>query len=138
MTLWAAPDKRYAGRVREVSPGADSVTRTYAVRIAVANSDASMHLGMTASVLLHQATAADTVVLPLTALYQQGEKTALWVVDTGTHTVRLTPVKVGVFRENSVTIMAGVKAGDEIVTAGVHKLSAGQKVRLASDATVRK
>lgn len=138
VTLWAAPDKRYAGSVREVSPGADSVTRTYAVRIAVANGDAGMHLGMTASVLLRQASATDTVVLPLTALYQQGEKTALWIVDTATHTVKLAPVKVGVFRENSVTILTGVKAGDEIVTAGVHKLTAGQKVRLASDATVRK
>lgn len=133
VTLWAAPDKRYTGKVREVSPGADAVTRTYAVRIAVAGADATMRLGMTASVLLRQA-AADAVVLPLTALYQQGDKTALWVVDAasdGTHAVKLAPVKVGVFREDTVTIVSGINAGDTVVTAGVHKLTAGQKVRLA-------
>lgn len=138
VTLWAAPDKRYAGKVRELSPGADAVTRTYAVRIAVENGDAGMHLGMTASVLLQQTAAMETVVLPLTALYQQGEKTALWIVDAATQTVNLSPVKVGVFRENTMTILSGVKAGDEIITAGVHKLTTGQKVRVANEATLRK
>ncbi len=135
VTLWAAPDKRYTGKVREVSPGADAVTRTYAVRVAVVGADATMRLGMTASVLLRQAAAVDAVVLPLTALYQQGEKTALWVVDATSQTVKLAPVKVGVFREDTVTIVSGINVGDTVVTAGVHKLTAGQKVRLAQAPT---
>ncbi len=133
VTLWAAPDKRYLGKVREVSPGADAVTRTYAVRIAMAGADANMRLGMTASVLLHQAASTGAVVLPLTALYQQGANTALWIVDAASQTVKLTPVKVSVFREDTVTIVSGVKAGDTVVTAGVHKLTAGQKVRVAEN-----
>jgi multidrug efflux system membrane fusion protein len=32
VTLWAAPGKTYNGRVREISPSADNVTRTYTVR----------------------------------------------------------------------------------------------------------
>ena len=131
VTLWAAPDKRSTGKVREVSPGADAVTRTYAVRVAVVGADATMRLGMTASVLLRQAAAVDAVVLPLTALYQQGEKTALWVVDATSQTVKLAPVKVGVFREDTVTIVSGINVGDTVV----HKLTAGQKVRLAQAPT---
>ena len=118
-----------------MSPGADAVTRTYAVRVAVVGADATMRLGMTASVLLRQAAAVDAVVLPLTALYQQGEKTALWVVDATSQTVKLAPVKVGVFREDTVTIVSGINVGDTVVTAGVHKLTAGQKVRLAQAPT---
>ena len=138
VTLWAAPDKRYLGKVREVSPGADAVTRTYAVRIAVADADASMRLGMTANVLLQRAATADAVVLPLTALFQQGAGTALWIVDAASQTVKLTPVKVGVFREDTMTIVSGVKTGDTVVTAGVHKLTAGQKVRVSSETAARK
>jgi multidrug efflux system membrane fusion protein len=136
ITLWAAPDKRYLGRVREVSPSADAVTRTYAVRIAVAGADADMRLGMTASVRVLQAGAANAIVLPLTAIYQKGTATALWFVEQaadGTHTVKLVPVTVGAFREDSVTIVSGVKEGDTVVTAGVHKLTPGQKVRLAGE-----
>jgi membrane fusion protein, multidrug efflux system len=138
VTLWAAPDKRYSGKVREVSPGADAVTRTYAVRIAVAGADAAMRLGMTANVVLQQAVATDAVVLPLTALYQQGEKTALWIVEQPAQTLKLAPVKVGVFREDTVTILSGVNAGDIVVTAGVHKLTPGLKVRVASEGPARK
>lgn len=132
VTLWAAQNAKYTGNIREIAPNADAVTRTYAVRIAVAGADADMRLGMTANVAMRQAAAQDAVVLPLTALYQQGEKTALWVVDTASQTVKLAPVKVGVFREDTLTITAGVKPGDTVVTAGVHKLTAGQKVRLAA------
>lgn len=134
ITLWATPNKRYTGKVREVSPSADAVTRTYAVRIAVADADAAMRLGMTASVLLRQAGAGEAFVLPLTSIYQKGTDTALWVVDAATQTVKLTPVKVGVYRENEVTVLSGIKAGDVVVTAGVHKLTPGQKVRVATDA----
>ncbi|MNC92389.1 hypothetical protein D3C83_88070 [compost metagenome] len=42
------------------------------------------------------------------------------------------PVAIGQFREDGVTIVEGLKAGDVVVTAGVHKLRAGQSVRLAS------
>jgi multidrug efflux system membrane fusion protein len=134
LSLWAAPDKRYLGKVREISPSADAVTRTYAVRIAVAGADADMRLGMTASVRVSQASGTNAVVLPLTAIYQQGTATALWIVDAatdGTHAVKLVPVTVGAFREDTVTIVSGVKEGDVVVTAGVHKLTPGQKVRLA-------
>lgn len=138
VTLWATPDKRYAGKVREISPGADAVTRTYAARIAVAEADVQMRLGMTANVLVHRAGAGSAFVLPLTALYQQGANTALWIVDPKTQTVKLMPVTVGAFREDAVTIVSGVNDGDVVVTAGVHKLTQGQKVRVAGEAPARK
>ncbi len=137
INLWAAPGKRYSGKVREISPIADAVTRTYAVRIAVADADADMRLGMTASVLLLQSGAGNAVVLPLTAIYQQGTNTAVWIVDAAAQTVKLTPVTVGVYREDTVTVLSGIQAGDVVVTAGVHKLTQGQKVRVASTTAAR-
>ena len=138
VTLWAAPDKHYHGKVRELSPSADAVTRTYAVRITVTDADAAMRLGMTASVRVLQAGAAQVMVLPLTALYQQGANTALWIVDPRAQTVKLMPVTVGAFREDTVTIVSGISEGDIVVTAGVHKLTPGQQVRVAADTASRK
>jgi RND family efflux transporter MFP subunit len=138
ISLWAAQGRRYSGKVREVSPIADAVTRTYAVRIAVADADGDMRLGMTASVMIQQPGARDAVVLPLTAIFQQGTSTALWLVDPASQTVTLTPVQVGVYREQNVTIVSGVRADDVVVTAGVHKLTPGQKVRIAAEPAARK
>ena len=39
---WAAPEREYAGRVREVAPAADAATRTHAVRVAVPGADAAL------------------------------------------------------------------------------------------------
>ena len=135
VSLWAAPAVRYQGKVREISPSADTVTRTYAVRITVPEADTAMRLGMTASVSLSLANTPDAVVLPLTAVYQQGTSAAVWIVDPATQTVKLVPVAIGVYRDDSVTVRSGIREGDVVVTAGVHKLTAGQKVRIANDAS---
>src|SRR5258705_4389380 len=52
ISLWADPTRSYQGRVREVSPSADPVTRTYAAKISVLDADPAMKLGMTANVHL--------------------------------------------------------------------------------------
>ena len=73
ITLWADPQRVFTGRVREVSPVADPVTRTYAARISVLDADAGVSLGMTANVYLRATSLVNTVELPATALFQQDE-----------------------------------------------------------------
>lgn len=130
ISLWANPDRTYHGRVREISPNADPVTRTYAAKISVPDADAAMRLGMTATVVFSRAERAGTVRLPFTALYQQNDKPSVWIVDPATSTVSLQPIAVAAYRDNEVTVASGLKEGQLVVTAGVHKLYPGQKVRV--------
>lgn len=130
VTLWAYPNRPYQGKVREISPSADAVTRTYTVKIAVLDSDANMRLGMTATVLLQWRLSGEVTLVPLSALYQKEREAAVWVVDPASGSVRLAPVVVGEYRESTVTVMSGLKDGDLVITAGVHKLIPGQKVRI--------
>ncbi|MGZ3182544.1 MAG: efflux RND transporter periplasmic adaptor subunit [Telluria sp.] len=126
--LWAAPNERLAGKVREVSPIADPATRTYAMKISVPSAPASMKLGMTASVRFTAPNPVPLIHVPLTALYQDHGKTALWVVDKGT--VALVPVQLNGNTGNDAVVVAGVRPGQTVVTAGVHQLQAGQKVKI--------
>jgi len=134
VAVLAAPDRPYAGVIREVAPNADPATRTFAVKITLLDSDAAVQLGMTANVLLGERAGRDTINVPLTALTQIDGNPAVWVVDPGTSKVSLRPVTVGAYREDGVTVTAGLKAGEVVVTAGVHKLLAGETVRVESDA----
>ena len=68
----------------------------------------------------------------MSAITRRGDQAAVWVVEPATSKVKMQPVAIGQFREDGVTIVEGLKAGDVVVTAGVHKLRAGQSVRLAS------
>lgn len=129
VALWANPQKIYPARVREISPAVDPVTRTFAVRVAILAPDPSLQWGMTATVGLAGEGAANTALLPLTSLYRQDDKPAVWVYDPKTHKVALRTVTVGQYREDGVVVTAGLAGGEWVVTAGVHKLQPGQTVR---------
>lgn len=134
IVLWSDPSRAYQGRVREVAPNADPVTRTYTAKVTVVDADDKVQWGMTASVALDGgAEAARAYRLPSTALHQKGDQAAVWIVDPGTNQVNLRPVKVGRFAEEYVTVLDGLKPGDAVVRAGVHKLFAGEKVRILAE-----
>ena len=133
ISLWAYPQLKLRGKIREISPNADPVTRTYNVRVTILNSTDDVHLGMTATVILQRHTTQAVALLPLTALYAQGEKPTVWIVDTKTHQVKLTPVQLSEFYGNYVTVTQGLSDGQWVVTAGTHKLHEGQIVRLLDE-----
>jgi len=135
ITLWAEPETKFKGRIRETSPSADPVTRTYSVKVSILDPSPKVQLGMTANVFLGSGATEPVVRLPLTALFQQGDKGAVWVVDPKTGVANLTPVQVARYTQDAVEIAAGVKPGDLVVRAGVHKLHAGQKVRVLAEST---
>lgn len=127
VTFWALPGITSEGKVREIAPMADKVTRTYKARISLVNPPADLQLGMTATVNINH-TGSQSIFIPLAALYQTGDTPNVWVVTD--NQVALRPVKVGAFGDNAVEILDGLHEGDVIVCAGVQKLHEGQKVRL--------
>jgi RND family efflux transporter MFP subunit len=133
VTLWAAPDKHYRGRVREVSPQADPLTRTYAARVAILDADAGVRLGMTARVDLglgKDGKHGAVTLIPAGSVFQIGKRPAVWVIG-GDARVHLRPVDVVAWRDDGVAISGGLAEGERIVAAGAHKLAEGEAVRLA-------
>lgn len=124
--LWGATQAQPA-TVREVAAAADPTTRTFTVKADLGRSDAQ--LGQTAVVLLERPKRDGVARLPLTALTQQQGKTAVWLVDPSTMTVRVQPVAVAGADGNAVLVAEGLKPGQVVVTAGVHVLTPGQKVK---------
>lgn len=127
---WTRPDA-FKGTVREVAASADPVTRTYTVKVSV-NGTEELALGTTVSVKLQALShdAVQVIKLPTSALRQDGGKTAVWVLDTSSMTVKSVPVEVNTADGNSAVVTAGLSSGMQVVVAGVHVLSPGQKVTL--------
>jgi multidrug efflux pump subunit AcrA (membrane-fusion protein) len=74
--------------------------------------------------------------VPLTAIFQQDGKAAVWLVNAD-RTLALRPVEVAAYGDRSAVLSGGVKAGERIVVAGVHKLTAGEKIRIAGQAAAQ-
>jgi membrane fusion protein, multidrug efflux system len=53
----------------------------------------------------------------------------VWLMDASSMTVKLQPVSVAGADGNEAVISTGLKPGDVVVTAGVHVLKTGQKVK---------
>jgi RND family efflux transporter MFP subunit len=127
--LWSEPGKRHAAKLRELSPSADPVTRTYPARFSVIDRPAFIGLGMTATLAFERPDAQPVAEVPLAAIFQHGTRPAVWIVDKQTGAVELRPVQIARWRSDTAAILSGVKDGELVATAGVHKLEAGQRVR---------
>ena len=128
-SLWARPEVFYAAKVREIAPAADALLRTFTVKVAMLDADEAVRLGMTATVHVRRDEPRPVAWLPLTALTQQDGQATVWVVDAAL-AVHPRAVTLGGYDELNAKILGGVRDGERVVTAGVHKLLPGQKVRL--------
>lgn len=128
------------GKVREVSASADPVTRTYLVKVGleVKAADAPP-LGATVTALpkaqVVQAESAPVLKLPTSALRQDGQSTAVWVLDRASMTVKSQPVQIATADGNEAVVASGLQPGAVVVAAGVHVLSPGQKVTIYQEKT---
>lgn len=131
ITFWALPGISANGKIREISPMADKISRTYKVRISLIDPPEEIKLGMTATVTAIQPGNRQTAAIPLSAIYQTGNTPNVWVVENDA--VHLRPIKVGRFEDNRMEVLEGLQNGDVVVTAGVHKLEEGQKVCITGE-----
>lgn len=124
------PGVHTAGQVREVAPQADPVTRSYRVKVGLTERPDAMRLGATVSGQTRML-AARGIELPATALTMADNKPAVWLVDPASREVSLRSVDLQRQDSSSIVVTGGLDGGELIVTAGVHALRPGQKVRLA-------
>jgi len=131
----AFPDRPLTATVGEIGTEASASTRTYPVTL-VMDPPTGMAIlpGMagrtTEAVLKDGAALEGGIDIPLSAAFNDGVATYIWLIDPGTGTVsrrRIEPLSVV---DLGLRVASGLGPGDLIVTAGVHSLREGQKVRV--------
>jgi RND family efflux transporter MFP subunit len=131
VTFWAQADTVLNARIREIASEGDAVTRAFRVRATLLHPPPSVRLGMTASVRFVRAgTGRPGVSLPIAAVFEREGTKAVWEVDAQAGRLRLVSVTVGGVEGNRYIITAGVRPGDVVVTAGVHRLTESDRVAL--------
>jgi RND family efflux transporter MFP subunit len=131
VTLWSEPNKKYIAKLREISPSADPATRTYLAKFSLPDVGDRVELGMTATLTLCDQKTSRVARLPLSALYDAGDKPSFFVVDDSGD-ITLKPVTIKAYESKDVVITGGVDEGAKVVALGVQKLDASQKVRVVS------
>jgi RND family efflux transporter MFP subunit len=133
VTLQLDPKIKTEGKVREIAPQSDAVTRSRRVRITLASPPETFRLGTTVTTLIPGPTVPGLLV-PGTAVFTKNGMSNVWLLDPARRTVASREVQLVKDDGGKVYVTGGIVAGDRVVTAGVHHLKDGQKVRLEQDA----
>lgn len=131
--FWTDDDLKLPGTVREVAGSADPQSRTFSVRVSLAD-DPRVLLGMTATVKATVANRRPLADIPLEAMAEQDGKPIVWVADRDTSTVHARPIVVAGFAPDGVRVAQGLQPGDLVVAAGTQFMSENLKVKLPAAA----
>ncbi|HJQ66484.1 MAG TPA: efflux RND transporter periplasmic adaptor subunit [Gemmatimonadales bacterium] len=119
ITIPSAPKSVLRGRVTYIDPRVDPAARTAKVRVEVPNRGGELKLGMYVPVSFESGSAARVTVVPRDAVQSVGDRTVVYVPTAdgeGRFTER--PVKVGPPIGDAVSVLEGLKPGEQVVTQG--------------------
>lgn len=129
ITVAALPGRRWTGALRELSPLADPVTRTFAARISVPPAEDAPALGMSATLAVPVAV-PPRILVPLSAIHTRDDQPGVWVVEGSPPTARRLAVETAGVEGNAVRVVGGLAGGETVIVAGANLIRAGQTVRL--------
>lgn len=128
--------KTFDGEITAINPKVDEATRNVEVRATFVNPDKLLRPGMFATAVLSTGTKESHITLPQTAITFNPYGSTVYIVQKeGTDEqgkpkliAKTSFVKTGATRGDQIAILDGIKEGDEIVTAGQHKLRNGSTI----------
>lgn len=111
------PNRKYAGKVREILPGVNASTRTVQARLELDNLDGSLIPGLLMRVRLGADTATSRLMVPTEAVITTGKRSVVLVASQNDS---MQPVVVTTGREigERTEILSGLTAGQRVVASG--------------------
>ncbi len=126
VTFRTADGEQHVGEIYAVDPRIDSSTRTVLGRAVSRNDRGRLLPGAFASVEIALAQLEDAVLIPAQAIIPGLDDRSVFVLRDGTAERRT--VQTGARSAGTVHVLAGLEAGDVVITSGLVQLRAGQKV----------
>ena len=133
----ALPGATIPAEIKEIGTEASETTRTFPVTLIMDQpTGATILPGMagraTGDVKAVENEPARRIEIPIAATFSTGSdgQTYVWIIDEGAMTLQRRSIDVGLPGLTGIVVKDGLSAGEWIVTAGVHSVSEGQKVRI--------
>jgi membrane fusion protein (multidrug efflux system) len=125
------PDEVFEGEVFFVSPTLDPLGRRIVLKAWIPNSDGRLRSGLFATIEAEIERRPDALMVPETAVVYDLDGAYVWRVGEDDAAERVA-VEVGLHVEGRVEVRRGLRSGDEVVTAGTHKLQTGTSIDRAA------
>ncbi|RUW96864.1 efflux RND transporter periplasmic adaptor subunit [Mesorhizobium sp. M8A.F.Ca.ET.023.01.1.1] len=127
--LQSLPTIQTEAKLREIAPQSEGSTRPRRVKLTLTDPPQAFRLGSTVTAT-RMTKVVPTIELPISALLEKNGSEKVWIVDPKTSSVSAHDIKVASKNGGTFTVADGLDAGMRVVTAGVHSLVDGQKVKV--------
>ncbi len=127
MTVTAYPGEVFQGRVSYILPHLAAETRTLQARLEFPNPDLRLKPGMYAEVKL-EAPLGTRLVVPKNAVLRTGKRDLVFV-DRGAGQMEVRGVRLGLEVEDFYEVLAGLRAGERVVSAANFLVDAESQVQ---------
>jgi RND family efflux transporter MFP subunit len=133
ISLVSDPSVRTTGKVRQISPTIDEANGTVRVKVDVEKPPAAMTLG---AAVVGEASPrpVKAIMIPTAALFSDGGKPAVWVVDAASRKVSLEPITVKSYESDRIVVGSGLHPDELIVSRGAQLLHPDQIVDVTEEA----
>lgn len=122
-----AVGRKLTGKVKEVGVAADPFTRTYKVKVEVANPDGALRVGMLAQVRLAVPGRKGTPIAPVASLLvDERDGKYVWILTDSV--IHRRGVRIGALLQEGIAIDSGLAVGETVVVSGTPMLSEGLRV----------
>lgn len=125
VTFESLPGLGITGRIRGIIPRAEERSRSFPIRVRIANPDERIGVGMLASVGLPVGETTTAVLVPKDALVRQGPRQMIFRLNQD-DTVEPMTVEPGRGVGAWIVVTGPLSAGDRVVTRGNERLRPGQ------------
>jgi len=120
----ALNDKEFTGKVTNVSPVADRISRTYEARILVPNPNIALKPGMVCDVRMEQTMEKEMIMIPYQCVSKDSQNHAfVFLVDTAVKRASKQVIQTGQYQNEGLEVISGLEPGQIIVNGGKEKLS---------------
>lgn len=130
-SVYGSDERRGTARLRQIANSADAQTRTYEARYVLEGEAASAPLGATVTIRLSDKEKRSDVEVPIGAVFDDGKRTGVWILEEDATTVRFAPVQIKRLGEETA-VVSGIEVGQPVVALGAHLLREGATVRTNS------
>jgi membrane fusion protein (multidrug efflux system) len=132
-TIDAYPDRQFQGELTAINPDLNASTRSVGLQATFKNAGKLLRPGMFARAAVVLPEEQTVVVIPSTSVLRAPYGDSVYIVEPATNgtaelVVRQQPIRTGKMLGNLISVEAGVKAGEKIVSAGAFKLRTGMTV----------
>jgi cobalt-zinc-cadmium efflux system membrane fusion protein len=121
ITTPASPGRTYAGTLLTIGSVVDPTNRTVPVTFAVANSDGSLKIGMTAEAQVAVGPVAKALLVPSSAILLEANRSFVFV-ESEPGVYRRRDITTGERRGDNTVVTSGLNAGEKVVSVGAESL----------------